>query len=165
MRNIARSLIGVVLIVCFVTSCHPPVNDQKRQEARAGLDTVLAQLPELKEITRVKTLVYESYDNEHGEDVCYYAKGYVILGTSLPATEALDAYAQALRSTGWVNETSDEYKTSRMLILGDQERIVVSSGDPGLEIRNAVNYEQLRQLYTSVIVIRVDYTLPKRDNC
>ena len=129
------------------------------------MDAAIAQLPTLANFTSIKVLVYESYDNEHGgERICYYAKGYVIAGSSLPDAEALDVYAQQLQSLGWTFDKT-QYTVSRLLSRGSNEDIVVYSYEPGPEIKDAVDYAQLKKVYESVIITRVDYTVPSRDGC
>ncbi len=164
-------IISMRRLLCFFTllgllaSCYPLVDPDKQQEARRGLDAALAQLPTLQRFTTAKILVYESHDAEHSSEyVCYYAKGYIVAGSSLPAEDAVSYYAQSVQPLGW-SPNSDKLASERLLDRGLYERIVISPYEPEIEIQNAVGYAQLKKTYLSVIVIRVDYTLPSRDRC
>ena len=152
-------------IVCLSASCYPPVSVEQQQRARKGLDADLAQLPILDGFIVIKTLVAESFDNEHtGNDVCYYAVGSVVAGTTLAETAALDAYSQRLQTLGWVPSLPKE-DTSRYLTRDLNERIVIYSYAPSLDIQDAVGYAQLKQQYKSIIIIEVDYILPNQGRC
>lgn len=161
----SRVLWSFCFFALLLVSCSPVVSLEKQREARRGLDAALAQLPTLASFTPVKVLVYESYDNEHGgEHVCYYAKGYVIVGSSLPYAKALDVYAHQLQSLGWTFDKA-QYTLSRLLSRESNEDAVVYSYEPGPEIREAVDYAQLKKSYESIIVIRIDYTVPNGQDC
>ncbi len=160
-----RQLLCLFASLCLLVSCYPPIDLDKQQEARRGLDAALAQLPTLQRFTTIKILVYESYDAEHSSEyVCYYAKGYIVAGSSIPAADAVSYYAQSVQSLGWLPD-SDQHTSERLLDRGMYERMVISPYEPEIEIQNAVGYTQLKETYTSVIVIRVDYTVPSRERC
>ncbi len=165
MNSSIRRLSCFFALLSLLVSCYPPVSPEKQLETREGLDTALAELPTLASFITIKVLVYESYDNEHSnERVCYYAKGYVVAGSSLPEADALDAYTQKVQALGWTRDMT-QYGFERLLNRGANESMVIFSYEPGIEIRDAVGYTQLKKEYKSVIVIRVDYTVPARDGC
>jgi hypothetical protein len=138
---------------------------QQQSAAKAGLDKLIKNLPQFKGFEKVKTVSLEFSNIEHGKgSSCYYARGYIVVGSVLPETEALEAYTQNLRSLGWTPKGT-QYKTSSVLVYEKNARVEIYSGEPGVDIQDAVDYTQLRQIYSSLIFIRLDYMLPSADEC
>jgi len=119
----------------------------------------------MKHGTSVK-IVYQEFHSDENEDgpICYYARAFVIVGTLLPETQALDTYTEKTQSLGWTPE-GRQYEISRILIRGVNDRIVIGSGEPGVDIKDALDYDKLRETYRSIIFVRLDYMLPSRDEC
>jgi hypothetical protein len=147
------------MLLALAVSCAQP----QRREARAGLDAAVAQLPEPAGFDVIK-VVYREFRSTEYERKCFYATAYVIIGSSLPELEALDVYAEDLQPLGWAPR-DEQYNTTRVLRRGTYERIVIELGEPGVDIRDAVDYVQLRATSPTVIFVRLDFMLPSRDEC
>lgn len=158
MIRLSRFL-SIVVFLCLITSC--AVAEQRR--ARAGLDASVAQLPELREFDTVE-VVYRESSLSGPMTTCYYATAHVIIGTSLPAEKALDVYVEELQSLGWEFD-GKQYNTARALRRGVYELVVVRSGEPGIDVEDAVDYAQLRNIYPAIIFVTLDFMLPSRNKC
>ena len=159
-------LTAIAVLLCVLVLLVQQVGHLQRQrEARAGLDVVIAELPKPAGFDMIKIVYQEFYDDEHGSGpVCYYARAYIITGSSMSESDALATYAQSLQLQGWALE-GEQYKTERGLIRGANERVVAHSGDPGVDIEDALDYAKLKEVYRSLIFVRVDYMIPSRDQC
>lgn len=135
-----------------------------QQEARQGLDRVVAdELPTLEGFEITKVASFESSNTVYDE-TCYYASDYLILGGSLTEEDALNRYAAKLESSGWTPRRR-QYPTSKVFMYGDYVQLNIRTGDidPGLD--NYVDYEKMREIYPSIIFIRITFMLPKREGC
>ena len=158
MKHISR-FFCIAILLCSTVSCAR----SQRREARAGLDAAVTQLPKPAGFDTIK-VVYREFRSTEYERKCFYARAYVIIGSSLPEVEALDVYVEKLEALGWVPREK-QYKTTRVLRRGTHERIVIELGQPGVDIKDAVDYAQLRNTYPTIIFVRVDFMLPSRDEC
>jgi hypothetical protein len=127
------------------------------------LDAAVAQLPQLAGFDTIK-VVYREFRSTEYERKCFYARAYVIIGSSLPEVEALDVYAEQLQLLGWKLE-GRQYNTERGMMRGLHEYIGVRSGEPDVDIKDAADYFQLRATYPSIIFVMLDFILPNRDEC
>lgn len=104
-----------------------------------------------------------------GGYACSYTRAYVILGTQRPATEVLDAYSEQLPRLGWVLRTESYHlelmPVLRIFIRGRHERLVIEPLGEGTEVADSVDHEALKRTYATLLVVRIDYMLPQRDNC
>jgi hypothetical protein len=150
---------GIVVLLCLVLSCA----GTELRKARSGAEASVAQLPDLAGFDRIKTVFREYPFTAYG-DTCYYGTAHVIIGSSHSEADALDVYSRRLAVHGWVPE-GKQYDDTRTLIRGAHERIVVRFGEPGVEIKDAVDYAQLRANYVSVVFVRLVFILPRRDGC
>jgi hypothetical protein len=172
MKEIAMKILFITstLMLClmFATACFQSNAQQhqlKSREARNGLDPVVSQVRQFQDFDVVTVKYYDVYDDEHGQGaVCYYARAYLLIGTSLSLPEALDVYAQHLQSLGWTLE-GRQYETAKGLVRGVNERAVVESGEPGPELQNAADLDQLRKTYRNLIFLNIDYVLPAVTGC
>jgi hypothetical protein len=147
-----------------MTACTNPINSLLTyQKARSGLENLITQLPQSEEFNVIET-IRQDFSFTVEEKTCYYARANLIIGTSMPETEALDIYEQSLKTLNWVPR-GQQYKTSRILYYGNNDKLVVTSGEPGVEVKHAVNYEQLRKTYKGIIFVSIDYMLPNREEC
>jgi hypothetical protein len=153
------AFLGITVVLCLTASC--TLGEQRK--ARAGLDASVAQLPKLREFDTIKVIYYES-SLSGPRTTCYYATAYTIIGTSLPELKALDVYVEELKSLGW-RPREKQYDTTRILMRGTYELVVVRSGEPGVDVKDAVDYAQLRAVYPTIIFVRLDFMLPNRDKC
>jgi hypothetical protein len=158
MRHLPR-LFGITILLCLVLSCA----GTELRKARSGAEASVAQLPDLPGFDRIKTVFREYPSTVYGSG-CYYGAAYVIIGSALPERDAITLYARKIRSLGWIDE-GKQYDAERSLIRGAHERIVVRYGEPDVEIKDAVDYAQLRANYVSVIFVRLVFMLPGRDGC
>lgn len=159
--------IGVPILVLFLlalTNCTLLEKRAQQRKARQGLESLVAQdLPNLDQFELVKTVSLDFSMTAYGM-TCYYARDYLIMGTSLPESEALEHYVEGLLPLSWTKE-GEQYLTSKILIHGQNARIVVSHGEPGVDVDDAVDFERLSDIYQSILFVRVDYMLPARDGC
>jgi hypothetical protein len=157
-------LLGIVVLLGLIAIGIQQIEHfQKQREARDGLDASIAQLPTLAGFTTIKVVPLEFSHTAYGK-TCYYARGYVIAGSSFSETEALDTYTEKIRSLGWMPEGM-QAETSRVLMHAANERMEIYSGKPGVDIDGAMDYDQLRQTYRSLIFVSLDYMIPSRDEC
>ena len=166
MKQFLKFIFAPILVLCFLLLASCGILDKKAQQrkTREGLESISSQeLPELDGFDLVKVVSLDLSSSDYGK-TCSYARDYLIIGTSLPESDALERYVEALLRLGWTRE-GDQYPTSNNLIHGKNARIVVRYGDPGADVRDAADYDQLRDNYQSVIFVRVDYILPERDGC
>jgi hypothetical protein len=139
-------------------------NREQQSETRAGLETIVnSRLPESNELDLVEVVSFDDSRTEYGM-TCYYATDYLIIGTSIPGTEALKLYVKDLQELGWELE-GDQYPTTKALTTGQNSRIIVRSGEPGVTIQGAVDYSRLQTLYESIIIVRVNFMSPSREGC
>ena len=158
----------LLLLVCLVSTILWSLAAQKsksfQQEARQGLDQVVANdLPSLEGFETIKVASFDLSDTVYG-DTCYYARDFLILGGSLTEAEALDRYAAKLESSGWMPK-GKQYPTSKGFKYGDHAITVARIGDLDPGLRDYVDYEQLRKTYPSIIFVRVEFMLPHREGC
>lgn len=160
-----RSLkvLGLLMLSCMAISSCVLLESEEQRQARAGLKVAVEELPQISGFETVKT-INEEFRSEEGEGRCYYARAHIIMGTSLPEIEALDAYVKALQSLGWV-PSHKQYERARALKRGVHELIVVYSGEPGIETRDAVDYGHLRSIYRAVVFVTLNFEVPARDGC
>jgi hypothetical protein len=156
-------LIAIVLGVSLAVSSSVFTNAAKQQAARSGVQTAVAQLPRPKDYQWIKE-VYNDIPNPIRNGQCYYSRAYVILGTALPVTLALDTYIGYLQSFGWIL-SKEEYTTPKVLYHGVNELAVVDSSDPGPDVAGKIDYAQLQRQYPTVLYVRIDYALPSRNEC
>lgn len=131
-------------------------------QARQGLDLVLNELPDLEAYKTIKTVSFDS-SREGSTTTCYYATDYLIIGTSLPELVARETYIEVLQSMGWEPGWKEPLPTR----LTDKKNTIiqVTAGDPVPLIRHAVNYDEIRKTYQSIIYLRVDYMIPNTGDC
>jgi hypothetical protein len=164
MNKLLYQLFWSVLLLSLITACTNPINSSlDYQKARSGLENLMRQLPQSEKFNVIKTIKQE-FSHTGGEKTCYYARAHLIIGTSMPETESLDIYEQSLKTLNWVPR-EQQYKTSRVLYYGNNDRMVVTSGEPGVDVKDLVDYEQLRKTYKSIIFVSIDYMLPNREEC
>ncbi len=163
MRHI-RCLFAVLLLLCCTGACAPLTNLERQREARSGLDTIVIQIPPIADFTTNKIVYREFYDDEHGsEHVCYYARAFFVIGSSLPAENLPEIFSGRLQALGLGWKMRDYDNT--ILYRGKNERAVVFSVEPDDAIKDAVDYVQLRKVYSSIIFLQLEYILPSRDEC
>lgn len=152
-------LLSIAVLLCLLVSC----TAEEQRKARAGLDASVAQLPELGDFDTIEVIYYET-SLSGPRTTCYYATAYLIIGTSLPEEKALDVYVEELKSLSWTPREK-QYDTTRILMHGTYELVVIRSGEPGVDVKDAVDYAQLRAKYPTIIFVRLDFMLPSRDKC
>lgn len=156
--------LATLVLVGLLISCAQQRSEEAMvQQARVSLDTALTQMPSIREFVTIDTMAFQ-YSRTEGDQTCYYARGYIMLGSSLQTEQALDLYVENLRLSGW-ELSPRQYDISRLLWRGSNERIEVWFGEPGVDIENHIDYEQAQQDHISVIFVRLDYVLPTVENC
>jgi hypothetical protein len=120
-RHISR-FFCVAITLCSTASCART----QRREARAGLDAAVTQLSKPAGFDTIK-VVYREFRSDEYERKCFYARAYVISGSSLPEVEALDVYVEELEALGWVPREK-RYNTTGVLRRGTHERVTVKAG-------------------------------------
>lgn len=164
MNKLLYQLFWSVFLLSLITACSNPINSSLNyQRARSGLEKLMTQLPQPEGFNVIK-VIQQEFSDTAGGTTCNYARAHLVIGTSMLETEALDIYEQNLKTLNWISR-EQQYKTSRALYYGNNGRIVVRSGEPGVDVKDAVDYEQLRKTYQSVIFVRIDYMVPNREMC
>lgn len=148
--------------VCILVSCDNLFPYVAMREARTGLNSLVGQLPDLAGFETTKVEYFDLADSAHGK-TCYYARAFVIIGSSLPMEDALDTYVEKIQSLGWAFD-GRQYTTARTLVRGKHDLLVVESGKVG-SVLNAEEFTILHNRYRSIILIRLEYILPQRDGC
>jgi hypothetical protein len=161
-----------VLLTGLLSGCAYLAEQQRIQaelkHAKAELDKAIAQLPHFEQFDLVHQMELQWSRTEHNQ-TCNYARAYRIFGTQLPVPDILELYTQQLQALGWTLKAGPNEQSfmhwSRIFIRGNHERLVISTGEPGFGIRQEIDYEQLRNAYANLAVIRIEYMLPQREGC
>ena len=123
-RWVAPGSILAALLVCICGITGVRIADQRAlRPAERGAQAAINQLPALEHFTLV-AVQDTSFRGREGS--CYYGRKWFLLGTSLPAREALHQYTSALHAQGWTAE-GEQYPQSRGLIRGQHEYICTGS--------------------------------------
>lgn len=165
MRHPLR-FVGTVLLLFVVTSCSLITIPAGERAAREGVEATVAQLPRPKEFDWLQVLYYQDHMTVQGE-TCYYGTAYVFLGTSLPTSIAFGAYIEQLRLLGWTPK-SKYNEDLAIWYHGTNDRLVFVSGpaeELSLKLMEGSGYTQFKKIYPTVIVLRVTYMLPAREEC
>jgi len=153
-------LLTLVVFLALTSAC----GYFQQQEVRRGLGASMVRLPQQSSFEVVGSL-YEEFS--YGR--CYYAGVYLVIGSPLEERAALDLYVRELQSLGWVLSErlfeTEEEPMEEMLIYGEHERVTVDIHPPGPLLDSVVDYEQLKQTYRSILVVRVVFMVPSRDEC
>ena len=137
--------------------------DDTLEEATVGLELAVDQLPQLEGFETIK-VIQEAFSHTEYGMTCYYARASIAVGASLPAPEALDQYVEALQSQGWVL-TGTQYQQTKSLVLGSNSLIEIYFGEPGIELKDEIDLDELNRTYQSTLFIRLDYMMPNMDDC
>lgn len=155
-------ILALTLIMCLVAGCTSP----KVAEVRAGVRQAVEGLPNSSQLHRITSLE-DAWKSTEGE--CYYGRAYLIFGTQWSVSEVLDWYTAQLVPLNWSLEhglIEDELMDSqRRFTRGEHEFLLVNTQAPGFAIEQSFDYEQARQDFTTVVVVSVDYVLPKLEGC
>jgi hypothetical protein len=160
------SLLLFIFGLVLVTGCNLVSARSQRNEARRSLDELVNHdLPQIEGLETIEIVSFTSSRTEHSQ-TCHYATDYLIIGASMPEEAALERYVAGAESMGWIEERRRQYDTTKLLIQGDHARLVVNiGGRPGADIEDAIDYEQAREVYQSLLFVSVDFMLPQRDGC
>ena len=82
-----------------------------------------------------------------------------LVGTELPEEEAVAVYVRELQAQGW-EIVRDEHATSKILLRGEHESVSVRGGPVAWYWRKDEDYRQARDLYPTIISVRVGFMLP-----
>jgi len=69
-----------------------------------------------------------------------------------------------LQLLGWTPRAK-QYPTSRVMYLGENTLLAATTNEPEAELRDSVEYAQMREDYQTVILLRLEFMLPSRDEC
>ena len=86
------------------------------------------------------------------------ARDNLIISTSLPESEAIDAYSKRMQSLGW-KQTEQSSLEIILYHYGENAYAVVTYGEPGPILHNAIDYNTLTAIYPEIIFVRLDYIL------
>lgn len=166
MRKSRTLLIGLALLLCLIpvllVSSFNALEHYQLRRARNGLEAVKAKLTTPGSFELITTVSTDFPGVNLG--TCYYARDYLIMGTTLTETQALDMYENHLRSVGWL-PGERQYLNTRVFYSGDNVFLVVTTIGPGDDTRDAVDYERLKQEYESVVFVRLEFQLPSTSEC
>src|SRR5574341_414748 len=94
----------IPLLLFLMVACVQQINHLlKQQEARAGLEELIAELPQIDGFDTIRIVNFDSSFTAYGK-TCYYAIDYLVIGSTLSEREALDVYTERLKSSGWKSE-------------------------------------------------------------
>jgi hypothetical protein len=151
------SILAVLMGKCGIDRINSTV---QQQHARDGWYILLDQLPSLPTFSTINVLIADSHVDYYGTE-CYYANGYVVLGSSLPQAEALEVYKTAVLSSGWIIPDNPLIDS---LHQGENGELLIESQVPPV-IEKSINYQSLKNSYNSITFVRLTYILPHRDKC
>ncbi len=158
MKRQRRGFYWLLTLVVFLTLTSACGYVQQR-EVRRGLEASMARLPQQSSFEVVGSL-YEEFSDRR----CYYAGVYLVIGSPLEERAALDLYVRELQSLGWVL-FERQFETEKGLTYDEHSWLTVDTGPPGPLLDSVVDYEQLKQTYRSILVVRVVFMVPSRDEC
>jgi hypothetical protein len=138
-------------------------SDDTLEEAKIGLELAVDQLPKLDGFKTIK-INQEAFSHTEYGLTCDYARANIAIGSSLPASDALDQYVEALQSDGWTLK-KNQYQQTKSLAQGSNSLIVVYFGEPTIELKDDIDLERLKRSYQSIMFIRLDYMLPNSNEC
>lgn len=120
--------------------------------------TVEQSLPKVND-SEIVGILPEEFGSPVGRK-CFYARDYFVLGFSSLSTEAaMEEYEKQLRMLAW-------QKRGFVYLHGDNLKLSVSANDvPIIDIYKIADYERLRNKYSGVLTIGIDYILPDRATC
>jgi hypothetical protein len=153
-----------ILSLALVTGCSVISARAQRNEARRSLNQLVSDdLPQIEGL-EILEIVSSTWSRTEYSQTCHYARDYLIIGAFMPVEEALERYFIEAELMGWIPRDI-QYDSSRVLRLEEHARLVVETSGPGVDIRDAIDYEQARDVYQSLLFVRVDFMLPQRDGC
>ena len=153
-----RPICLLVSILIF-TACQSDMLSQVGSQAQQVQQT----LPLPPSFTIIKTKIL-TFDFTARGATCYYGRAYQIMGSELTAAQAIEIYTSFLRKTDWAIEGVQD-AASPVLMQGNHTRLNLYSGDPGVDVEDVVNYEQIQATHVTIVTVRIDYMLPQRDEC
>lgn len=155
----------LILFVAFTVACsYPLVYTRDKLSAEANLSRDLSELPMLPEFARVTT-VRRQYENiQRSGRICFLSRGHIVLGSWLPQSDALEMYYEEVQKLGW-QPRKEQYPNSRVLHRAKNELMVIDILQPGVEVRDAINYAELLRKYSSVVFVGIDYNVPANEDC
>ena len=151
----------IISIAFLIGSCG--LLDKSLEEATVSLELAIDRLPKLEGFETIK-INQEAFSHTEYGLTCYYARANIALGSSLPASDALEQYVEALQSQGWT-PIGKQYQQTKTLVLGSNSLIEVYLGEPGIELKDDIDLEKLNQIYQSILFISLDYMLPNSTEC
>lgn len=149
----------LVLFPALVTSCGLGEQEMLKHE----LDTAVADIPVLAQFDHIRTFTNQ-WSHTIDAGTCFYARTWIVLGTQLPAQEALDIYTQSFASSGWELRPL-QYDTTKHMTKGDRASAVLTVDPPGFFLEQEIDYEHITKRYETILVISVTFVLPQRDGC
>lgn len=154
---IKKKLLILFFILSLLLSCNG-----KPEEARKGLEHTIAGLSVSNDFDLVAS-ISENFSQSAAGKTCYYGRMYLIYGTLLSEDVATELYLDQLQDSGWLLERELTY--TWILTRGENERIGVTLNTAGWLIESNENYQQARKDYPTLLIVTVDFMLPKVDEC
>ncbi len=157
-------LLGTLLShLLMLESCNNPI-DQLRgpAQAKSGLESLVAELPNPASFNTTRIEYFHFSDSAYGK-TCYYARAYLIVASSLPLPQAMDAYTERTQLSGWLLD-GRQYESARSLVRGENSLLVIEAATPGA-VTNAEELARLQTYFKSIILVRLEYIVPKREGC
>ena len=137
--------------------------DNALEEVKVDLELAIDQVPKLEGFETIK-INQEAFSHTEYGLTCYYARASIAIGSSLPASDALEQYVEALQSQGWT-PIGKQYQQTKTLVLGSNSLIEVYLGEPGIELKDDIDLKKLEQSYQGILFMRLDYMLPNSTEC
>lgn len=159
--------LSVALIIVILANSSLACTGERLQEARAGVENAVAQLPTTDSFETIAVTRTERSATAYGR-TCYYGIAIIMIGTMLPQREALETYVQQLESLGW-QLRGRQHEASRVLLRDRHELATVSYSpfevEAGWELQGNSSGLQDRIGHTTILVLWLQYMLPARDDC
>ena len=157
-------LIGVVLLEgCYQTNTQE--YEETLKQAQVGLEPAVAQVNQFPDLKVLAVKYYRHYDWITSPPSCYYARAYLLLGTTIQSPDSVQVFAEHLQSLGWTFRDFGQYEDAKLLLRGTNEVAAVEAYGPGPELEDAADYDELRKTYSSLVFLRFDYILPDERGC
>jgi len=154
-----------LILFAFTAACSYPLTYvQDKYTAEAGLSRDLSELPVLPEFKIITTIQNQYEELQRSGIICFLSRGHAVLGSALPPSDAIEKYYGYVQKLGW-QPRKEQYPNSRVLHRGKNELMVIDILQPGVEVRDAINYEELLRKYRSIVFVRIDFNVPANEDC
>jgi hypothetical protein len=145
------------------------MDERQLQAVQTGVEATAKNFPLLDGVDIIRdTEVTSGADTDEIDTAtCYYGVATLVIGSQLSEAQILDGYTSQLTSYGYVLEPRDATSNlARVFYRGFHEYTVIEVIHDAFIGKNlGIDLGQVKKKYTSVMYIRMVYTLPQREGC